>query len=375
MKGPFSFDPCSDRILLAQRRLRAGYACTPSAEAAVVDPGCGYGRRYAFRELFDDLDKMLEHATHWANALAACDNDWPPFIDTYCGVVMVPEAFGCRVMYTEGHDPWTEPALPDVSGVWALKPRRPAETPTLRRLSEWVDYAQRRLGTEVPIWTLDIQSPFSVAARVVEPQELLAACYTDPKAVHHLCGMIADYSIEVMQAHIAQMENPGFPGRNFPSIPDRIGVCIADDTPLVMLSPDMYREFALPYNSRIGEAFGGVHIHRCGDYRHNLDNICDITNVRSTQLHAGPSEFPLPASAQEPAPFNRVRRRLCCFVDSNPIAMGDTYRGHPRRHYAEYVLPRLLNERPAGLIVQSCGPGEDMSTAAAALDWTRAAVR
>jgi hypothetical protein len=185
--------------------------------------------------------------------------------------------------------------------------------------------------------------------------------------------MITDFSIEFMRRHIAQIEHPGFPGRNFPSIADDIGICIADDTPLIMLSPEMYREFALPYNSRIGEAFGGVHLHSCGDYRHNLDNALAIANLRSIQLHAGPGEFPLPETPDEDAALNRARGRVAMFVDTGGVARGDEFRGRPRRHYEEYVLPRLLNPAPAGLILQSCGTGDDMPDAGEALRWTRAA--
>jgi hypothetical protein len=370
----FTFQHDSARIRLAHQRLKAAYELEPGAQTPVVEPG-GYARQHCFQELFADLDKMLDHAVRWANAMAATGSDWPPFIDTYCGVVMVAEAFGCEVVFTPGSDPWTRSAVPDLNHVWNLKPKKLEETPTIRRLSEWVDYAQRKIGTDLPIWTMDVQSPFSVAARVVESTELLIGCITDPKAVHHLCDMITDVSIEMIRRHLAQMEHPGFPGRNFPSISEDIGICIADDTPLIMLSPEMYREFALPYNSRIGEAFGGVHLHSCGDYRANLDNTLDIKNLRSIQLHAGQGEFPLPESSAEDCPFNHARGKVAMLVDTNGIARADAYRNRPREHYAEYVLPRLLNGSMDGVILQSCGAGGDMPDLPAALEWTRRQVK
>jgi hypothetical protein len=144
-----------------------------------------------------------------------------------------------------------------------------------------------------------------------------------------------------------------------------------------MLSPSMYEEFALPYNSRIGEALGGVHIHSCGDYRHNLDNILKITNVRSIQLHAGRGEFPLPLTADADDPFNRARRRVACYVDVNDITRGDEYRGRYREHFGEYVLPRLIDGPLTGCILQSCGCPVDagLTEVDAALLWTRQRVR
>lgn len=368
----FDFDPQSERIAVANRRLTAAYRRAPGEETPVVEPNV-YAPLLTTREAMDDLDTMLEHAVGWANNVAATDNDWPPVILTFCTVAMVPEAFGCDVVFRAEQSPWARHAVGDISQVWGLRPRPIMESPMIRRQFEWIDYVQRKLGTAVPIWTPDIQCPFSVAAQIVDPNELFMACATNARAVHHLCGMITEYLIELTRALLARIEHPGFPGANFPCISEDIGLCLADDTPLIMLSPAMYEEFALPYNCRIGEAFGGVHIHSCGDYRHNLDNLLKITNVRSIQLHAGPGEFPLPETATQDCAFNRARKSLTCFVDTNDVARGDQYAGRYREHYSEYVLPRLQAGDLAGCILQSCGcpPGAGAQEINAALDWTR----
>lgn len=371
-----SFDPQSERITLANRRLRDAFGRRPAGETPVVEPNV-YTPLSTTREAMEDLDTMLERAVGWANNLAATDNDWTPVLLSFCTVAMVPEAFGCEVVFLPEQSPWARHAISNVSHVWNLKPIAIGESPMIRREFEWIDYVQRKLGTAVPIWTPDIQSPFSVAAQIVEPTELFTACITNPEAVHHLCRMITDYTIGLMQLRLKKIEHPGFPGANFPCIPDDIGLCLADDTPLIMLSPAMYEEFALPYNSRIGEAFGGVHVHCCGDYRHNLDNTLKIKNIRSIQLHAGPGEFPLPLTAIEDCPFNRARREVTCFVDVNDVTRGDAYRGRYREHYAEYVLPRLRSGPMAGCILQSCGGLADagLDDTNAALRWTRQQLR
>ena len=88
-----SFDPHSPRIRLAHRRLADAYARVPGADVPVVEPGVPHAN-FTEHEKFLDLDRMLEHAASWANALAASENDWPPFLNTFCTVVMVPEALG-----------------------------------------------------------------------------------------------------------------------------------------------------------------------------------------------------------------------------------------------------------------------------------------
>ncbi len=373
-RAELNFDPQSDSITRARRRLLAAYERRPGAAVPVVEPGVG-PCLLSVKENVEDLDRMLDTAVAWANALAATAdvNDWTPVILGYCTVVMVPEAFGCEVVFLPGQSPWAKHAIGDIAKVWHLKPVRIGESPMIRRNLDYIDHVQRKLGTAVPMWTPDIQCPFSIAAQIVEPEELLAACITNPKAVHHLCGMITDYVIELTQTWLARIEHPGFPGANFPCVEENIGLCMADDTPLIMLGPAMYEEFALPYNSRVGEAVGGLHIHSCGDYRHNLDSLLKVANVRSIQVHAGPGEFPLPATADADDPFNRARRKVAMFIDVNDVARGGSYAGHYREHYAEYVLPRLSAAPMTGCIVQSCGTAPDASLdeVRSALRWTR----
>ncbi len=343
----FTFDPGAERIALAHRRLSDIYHRRPGAQIAVVEPSVrGPVPGCRMTEQLDDLEKMLVEAVSWANGLASTDNDWPPMLNTLCGVVQVAEILGCPVSFGDDGVAWTQPAISDIAQVWTLKPLKSREAPLTKRLAEFIDYAQRTVGTEVPFWTMDIQSPFSVAAHILDGCDLLCACITDPEAVHYLCQLITTITIDTMQEHIAQMENPGFPGRNFPSISEPVGICIADDTPLIMLSPAMYEEFALPYNCQLGEFFGGVHIHSCGGYMHNLDNLLKITNIRSIQLHAGPGEFDLPETAAVDHPFNRARDRVAMLVDANVVSYGDVYRGRAKDHYSDYVLAAVAQWPP-----------------------------
>lgn len=366
------FDPRDAVWGERHERLHGAYARAAGGAVPVVEPVPAPAIGVAAR--LEDLDAMTAFAAGWANAFAAsAQNDWPPFLDTYCTVPMIPEVFGCPLTLRD-EDIAAEPVLERIEQVWDLTPGPLEEACTVRQLYAWTERAQQRFGTDLPVWIADIQSPFSVAAQIAGAQELLMACVTAPAAVHHLCRMVTDTTIAWFDRHLAGLERPAYPGRNFPSLPEAMGVCLADDTPLIMLGPEMYREFAMPYNRELGQRYGGLHIHCCGDYTHNLDTLLEMPEVRSFQVHAGPGEFPLPPAAGVDAPFHRARARLACFVDTGAIARGDAYRDAPRRHYSEYTLPRLTQGGCTGLILQSCGTGSDFADADAALAWTREAL-
>lgn len=81
-----------------------------------------------------------------------------------------------------------------------------------------------------------------------------------------------------------QKQRVGAPidGQNYPlsvRVPDGFGgVWIADDDSTIV-SADIFKEFAVPYNSRILKAFGGGCIHYCGDSSQNIENYCNTEGL------------------------------------------------------------------------------------------------
>jgi hypothetical protein len=56
------------------------------------------------------------------------------------------------------------------------------------------------------------------------------------------------------------------------------GVWLSDDDSTV-LSPELYREFVVPYNGRVFEAFGGGTLHYCGNALHQLQNYLETPGL------------------------------------------------------------------------------------------------
>jgi hypothetical protein len=65
------------------------------------------------------------------------------------------------------------------------------------------------------------------------------------------------------------------------------------------------------------------------------------------QMHTGPGEIDsLPS-------WRKIRGNVSLFSDINDVAMGDQYKGRYWDCYEEYVLPRLLEDKIDGLVIQS----------------------
>lgn len=140
------------------------------------------------------------------------------------------------------------------------------------------DFAQVRklLGTEeIRCTTIDFQGPLNTAALLWEQMDFMTSMCTDPEAVHAFLDRVTDHLIQVIRSYI---EDSGHRvcGNTWPYIwlPDDIGVCMTEDY-MPLLSAEMYREFGIPYVERISREFGGVFLHCCGEYAHQLQVLKD----------------------------------------------------------------------------------------------------
>jgi len=338
-----------------EAKIASVYSRGEPASAVVSFAPFFFNLLYPYKESFLDFEKMERECRNIIDIMFRAKSDNPPFIHTFCSIGMVAEAFGCAIEMPDDQFPWTHQAISDINHVYSLKPKEVLSLSYYGQQRKWVDYAQRKIGADLAFWSLDIQSPFSVAAQIAGMEELLRACYDDPAAVHCLLRMVTDVTIELHDDHIRQMEHPGYPGRNFPTISDNIGLCMSDDTPLIMLSGDMYREFALPYANMVSEHFGGVHLHSCGSYMRNMDAALEIKGIRSVQFHAGPGEFALPEEPCENA-FTRAMESVAMHIDTNQISRADQWADHTLSFYEEYLVPRLKCNTPKWLMLEAPAP-------------------
>ena len=333
-----------------ENKIASVYSRKGNASAAV---SFFFNQPYLYKETFTDFEKMEKASRIIIDGMYRAESDNPPFVNTFCSIGMVAEAFGCEIQIPDKEMPWALRGISDICDVYSVKPKSVRSLSYYKRQREWTDYAQRKIGVDLPYWSLDIQSPFSVAAQIVGTEELLMACYDEPAAVHHLLRMITDVTMELHDDHMRQMERPGYPGRNFPTISENIGLCMADDTPLIMLSGDMYREFALPYANILGRHYGGLHIHSCGAYMRNMDAALKIENVKSVQFHAGPGEFVLPEHPGEKCAFTQAMQAVTLYIDTTQVSLTDRWAGKPLDFYKEYLIPRLKNNTPGNFMLET----------------------
>lgn len=126
--------------------------------------------------------------------------------------------------------------------------------------------------TDVGAWFTGTDGMFTIACELRGADNICIDMYEDPDYYHQLMDYLTECTISRMKAWRKYMDLPEVAQEFW----------FADDS-ILLLSPDMYREFVLPYHKRLGKALskmekrGGVHL--CGDATRHFKTIRDELNV------------------------------------------------------------------------------------------------
>ena len=217
------------------------------------------------------------------------------FIPSLCpslGVIAIASAFGCEVVWWEKDFPAVKPLFED--GIdQILELSKPDITAgELGRILDYTLFFIEETGGKYPIRLTDIQGPLDNAALIMGHNNLLTAMLSHPEIVHHLMDLVTDLMIDFIKAQREIVYKKGIefvPAMFLPWMPNGQGVAISNDD-WVMISPEMHDEFHVPYLNRLSEEFGGIYLHSCGNWQHQIPSIKKIHQLRG--LEFGASETP-----------------------------------------------------------------------------------
>ncbi|MCJ7652654.1 MAG: hypothetical protein MUO75_03010, partial [Actinobacteria bacterium] len=208
-------------------------------------------------------------------------DDFIPHLQPQMGVGVFASAFGCEVAFPPDQMPWTYPVIKagdPAKKVYELDP--PFVTSGL--LGDVLDYARyfdEKAGHRYPIAMTDLQGPMDTAYLVWDSCDFMLAMYEHPKEVHHLMRLCTDLMIDFVKEFRSTV-NEMVPA-HFPPVylPDGMGLAVSEDV-MAVLSPSLYEEFSLPYVNELSEEFGGILIHSCGDFEHQIPTLRKVKGLR-----------------------------------------------------------------------------------------------
>jgi hypothetical protein len=224
--------------------------------------------------------------------------DFVPCLCPAFGVINIPAAFGCEVVWWEDNFPSVRPLRLDAPEKIYEISKPSLSSGEMGRILDYTRYFIAETGGCFPIRLTDIQGPLDSAALIMGHTEFLSALKTHPREAHHLLRMITDFTIECARAQRKAVRDAGaefVPSLFQPWIPDGSGISISNDA-CVMISAAEHDEFCLPHLNRISEAFGGIYIHSCGNWLHQMPSLEKVRDLRG--LEFGVTETPFDPVAE-----------------------------------------------------------------------------
>lgn len=206
-----------------------------------------------------------------------------PNLKPNMGIQIVAEAFGCPCTPNALADPWVTPLVRDSDSPDLDKIAVPdAKTsPVFQRAYDRLAYFEA--NSDLPLRLVNVPSPLVTASLIWEYTSFVEATLLCPGSVHALLEKVTHVTIEFLREQRRRIRNLHTMGHEMWYIPPEVGVRISDDA-AVLLSPDLYREFGVRYNSMISRAMGGIVVHSCGDVQNVVGAMMETQGLRGLDL-------------------------------------------------------------------------------------------
>lgn len=245
------------------------------------------------RDRLQDPEKYLRAQLDEIEGQLQFHGDYVPTLCPALGVVGIPSAFGCEVLWFERDFPAVKPAFSAISD--SVKDIRTPGTceGELGRILDYTEYFIEQSGGTLPIRLADIQGPLDSAALIFGHNNFLTALVTHPQEMHLLMRHVTELTIAFVKKQREIVRSHGIefvPSMFQPWIPDGFGISVSNDE-CVMISSDMHSEFHVPYLNMLSEEFGGIYVHSCGDWTHQIPSLKTVHHLRGVEFGASETMF------------------------------------------------------------------------------------
>ena len=240
---------------------------------------------------YDDPAVMTQfQERNYYEQVREVDDDFVPYLMPWFGTGVTASALGCQVDFLPKMDPAVNPGRYPVQG---LEDVRRLQIPNFEkdglmpRVLQFLHHM--RANSFLPVGITDFQGPLTTANQLMGYDKLIYLMQDHAAAMHQLMDKVTETLIgwvkkqkEVIGEPLTECisDQQVYVGRH-------AGIWFSDDD-AVLMSPGTYKEFVVPYNSRILKAFGGGCLHYCGNATHQAENFLEtdgLLAINNYMLH------------------------------------------------------------------------------------------
>ena len=128
----------------------------------------------------------------------------------------------------------------------------------------------------------DLQGPLDLC-ELMWGTEIFYSMYDEPELVHAAMSLITDAYEAFMKEWQVLFPPEADMNPHWGSFYHRGTILLRSDSAM-NLSPELYREFSMPYDKRLLDTFGGGAIHFCGRGDHYIAGLCSLDGVYGINL-------------------------------------------------------------------------------------------
>ncbi|MHB8276505.1 MAG: uroporphyrinogen decarboxylase family protein [Candidatus Humimicrobiaceae bacterium] len=220
------------------------------------------------------------------------DDYIPMLMPWFGGVIEIVEAFGGKVQWYKKDNPKILPIFESTKDIMNLKKPNVKEG-LLGILLERTKYFQEETNFKYPIAVSVHSSPLEIIFALMETSKVIFAMIDTPRLIHHLLEIVTETLIDFIeeQKRVAKELTLGFSLCSTGIyIPEGYGIFLGVDS-MVNLSPELHKEFSIPYLNILSEKYGGVFLHSCGNFEHLIDSLKLIRNLRGIDFGASETSY------------------------------------------------------------------------------------
>lgn len=232
-----------------------------------------------FRNACADMKESLRLQLGALNKTLDYKTDAPTYLEPWYGIGTTAASFGGEYQWHEGQAPAMEPMYMSLEEVPDLVPLPHEDVPILQYTLDTIEYFLDKTKGRVPVSWCDLQHPFNSATMLVDTSAYMMGFYMNPEKVQQINEAMTDAFIDFTQKQSALIGDAlARPGHGFASSRKGTGIALSTDN-LVMVSPADFLKFFGGLSARIGEAFGGLMLHSCGNWGKWIPSCTEIPGL------------------------------------------------------------------------------------------------
>lgn len=206
--------------------------------------------------------------------------DVPNFLEPWYGIGIVASAYGNDYIWYEGNAPAMKPIFNSVDEILNYEPKEISKTPIGKHVLNMIEYFLEKTKGKIPISFTDSQSPLNIVNNLIPLDKFFYELLINPEKVKKLLNTLSELSKSFNKEQFKLIgDSTVFPGHGFASSKCWKGLGVSDDN-IVMISPEDYKNIAIPSLEKLGYDFGGIAFHSCGDWTNWINAVLSIKNLK-----------------------------------------------------------------------------------------------